>query len=99
MSYLPPPRLISDDVDVRSPWSIIGAQKRLWRITRTSKPLTIPLALILCLPVLALTLVWFVVIILTSPIAIPYRAFRRSARNTKKAAIQNKEILDALARK
>jgi Flp pilus assembly protein TadB len=96
VSYLPPPRLLSDDVDVRSPFSIVGAQKRVWSITRTVKPLTIPLAIILAIIVFPLTLVWAIVILLLAPIAIPWRAMRRSARNTKKAAIQHKEVLDAI---
>ena len=63
MSYLPAPRLASDDVDVRSPFSIVGAQKRVWSITRTVRPLTIPLAFVLAIIVLPLTLVWTVVIL------------------------------------
>ena len=48
---------------MRSPFSIVGAQKRVWSITRTVRPLTIPLAFVLAIIVLPLTLVWAVVIL------------------------------------
>jgi hypothetical protein len=96
MSYLPPPRLASDDVDVRSPFSVIGSTKRVWNITRTTKPLTIPLAILVLCITIPLSVCWLVIILLLAPITIPWRSWRRSGRNTKKAAIAHKELIDTI---
>ena len=96
MSYLPPPRLTSDDVDVRSPFSVIGSTKRVWRITRSTKPLTIPLAILLLCLTIPLSVSWLQIVLVLAPITLPWRAWRRSGRNTKKQAIQHKESLDTI---
>lgn len=102
MYQAPPPpkrqKLKSEGVVVEAPMSFTGAAKRSWKFTRLGHPawkiLTVPCALFAIAGWWALIAGWYLV---WGIFLVPWRLLRRGSRKRKKAELQHRETMNALA--
>lgn len=94
-------KLPSEKVVVSAPFSFIGSEQRIWKITHVdnllAKILLVPLALVLIMGAWVFVACWyFIMYVLFGVFFFLYRLLRRGGRKRKQEKLRNREVLKVI---